>query len=430
MIRSRLKFTIENLREKLWIKPLRNAVLAVAVVFVAHLADGLPLQEIVPDISTETVEKLLTVISASMLGVATFAVASMVSAYASAGGSATPRAFALIISDGLSQEALSSFIGAFIFSIVGIIAIKVGYFGIAGRFALFLFTIAIFVWVVVTFVRWVDNIARLGRLGNTIEKVDAATREAFAHFHRTAPLGARPVGSVPEGGIDLYSEELGFIQHIDIGQLDKWAKENEAVVYVRSLPGAFVHPQRALATVKPLAGETVLELSELLDAFVLAERRTYASDPRFGLIVMSEIGSRALSPGINDPGTAIDIVVRMSRIIRDWSLEQDGEDSAQPQIERVFVPPLDPQDLLEDAYAAISKDGVGSVEVGIWLQRSLALLAQLPATDISQAARDQAALAFARAEQELSFPHDLDRVRRAHASVPKHSATPMKALGA
>ncbi len=430
MIRSRLKFTVQQLREKLWIKPLRNAVLAVAVVFVAHLADGLPLQEIVPDISTETVEKLLTVISASMLGVATFAVASMVSAYASAGGSATPRAFALIISDGLSQEALSSFIGAFIFSIVGIIAIKVGYFDVAGRFALFLFTIAIFAWVVLTFVRWVDNIARLGRLGNTIEKVDAATREAFSHFHRTAPLGGRPVGAIPEGGVDLYSEELGFIQHIDIGCLDRWARDNDAVVYVRSLPGAFIQPQRALATIKPLAGETVLDMSDLLDAFVLAERRTYASDPRFGLIVMSEIGSRALSPGINDPGTAIDIVVRMARIIRDWSVAQDGDDSAQPQIERVFVPPLNPHDLLEDAYAAISKDGVGLVEVGIWLQRSLALLAQLPAPDISRAARDQADLAFARAEQELSFPHDLERVRRAHASVPEHGATTMAAVGA
>ncbi|WP_323764363.1 DUF2254 domain-containing protein [Marinovum sp.] len=430
MIRSRLKITIRNLREKLWVKPLRNAVLAVAVVFVAHLADRLPLQEIVPDISTETVEKLLTVISASMLGVATFAVASMVSAYASAGGSATPRAFALIISDGLSQEALSSFIGAFIFSIVGIIAIKVGYFEVAGRFALFLFTIAIFAWVVLTFVRWVDNIARLGRLGNTIEKVDAATREAFDHFHNAAPLGGRPIGSLPEGGVDLYSEELGFIQHIDTGRLDKWAQQNEAVICVRILPGAFVHPQRALATIKPSAGQTVLELSELLDAFIVAERRTYASDPRFGLIVMSEIGSRALSPGINDPGTAIDIVVRMSRIIRAWSINEDAEASAQPQFERVFVPPLDPRDLLEDAYAAISKDGVGSVEVGIWLQRSLALLAQLPATEISQAAHEQAVLAFARAEQELSFPHDLERVRRAHASVQKPGASPIKRTSA
>ena len=417
MIRSRLKFTIQNLSEKLWIRPLRNAVLAILVVYVAHLADTLPLQDIVPDISIETVEKLLTVISASMLGVATFAVASMVSAYASAGGSATPRAFALIIADGMSQEALSSFIGAFIFSIVGIIAVKVGFFGIAGRFALFLFTIAIFAWVVLTFVRWVDNIARLGRIGNTIEKVDAATREAFQHFHRTAPLGGRPVINFPENGVELYSDELGFIQHIDTGRLEEWAKENDVVIYVKSLPGAFIHPQRALATIASKTDKTVLDLSEPLNAFVLAERRTYSSDPRFGLIVMSEIGSRALSPGINDPGTAIEIVVRISRIIRDWSLNQDSDDAEKPQLERVFVPALEPRDLLEDAYAAISKDGVGSVEVGIWLQRSLALLAQLPAGNIRRAAQEQATLAFDRSKQELTFPHDLERVRKAHASV-------------
>ena len=417
MIRSRIKFFARNIREKLWIKPLGNAAFAVIAVFVAHFADSLPLQDLVPDISVETVEKLLTVISASMLGVATFAVASMVSAYASAGGSATPRAFTLIISDGLSQTALSSFIGAFIFSIVGIIAIKVGYFGIAGRFAIFLITILIFAWVVLTFVRWVDNIARLGRLGNTIEKVDAATRQAFQHWHRTAPLGGRPTISIPVGGVELRSKELGYIQHVDTGRLEQWAKENDALIYLRSLPGAFVHPQRALLSVKPLAVEAVLDMSGLHDAFVLDKRRTFDSDPRFGLIAMSEIGSRALSPGINDPGTAIDIVVRMSWIIFDWSKAQDGEDCAKPQLERVFVPPLDPHDLLEDAYAAICKDGVGSIEVGIWIQRSLALLTQLHDTDIGHAAREQAQLALDRAEQDLKFPHDIERVRRARASL-------------
>jgi uncharacterized membrane protein len=30
--------------------------------------------------------------------------------------------------------------------------------------------------------------------------------------------------------------------------------------------------------------------------------------PRFGLITLSEIASRALSPAVNDPGTAIQII--------------------------------------------------------------------------------------------------------------------------
>jgi uncharacterized membrane protein len=425
MFRNKIKSTIKKLKGKLWFKPLGYAFLAVLAVLGSRFADGLPIQNIVPDISVETIEKLLTIISASMLGVATFAVASMVSAYASAGSSATPRAFTLIISDGLSQTALSSFIGAFIFSIIGIVAIEIGYFAIAGRFVIFLLTISIFAWVVITFVRWVDNIARLGRMGNTIEKVDAATREAFRHWPRSAPLGGQPADKIPEGGVELYSEELGFIQQIDTGRLNRWANENDSLIYLQSLPGAFVHPQRKLLTVQSASANTVPDMADLLAAFDLGDRRKFGNDPRFGLITMSEIGSRALSLGINDPGTAIDIVIRMSRIIRDWSSSKMDDAICEPEHERVFLTSLDVNDLLEDAYAAICKDGVSSVEVGIWIQKSLVWLVQMEDPELSNAAREWAIHSYERAQQELTFAHDLKRVRHAHEVFIQMSSAPM-----
>ena len=61
---------------------------------------------------------MLSIIAASMLGVATFAVGSMVAAYSSVRSSATPRAFALVVADDVSKTALSTFIAAFIFSVI------------------------------------------------------------------------------------------------------------------------------------------------------------------------------------------------------------------------------------------------------------------------------------------------------------------------
>lgn len=415
MIGSKLEFSLHNLRERLWIKPLGYALLAVLAVFLAHLADLLPLRDIVPEISDGTIEKLLTVISASMLGVATFAVASMVASYASASRSATPRALVLVIADGQSQTALSSFIGAFIFSIVGIIAIRVGYFGVAGRFAIFLVTLAVFAWVIVTFVRWVDNIARLGRIGNTIEKVEDATREAFGHWRPSAPLEAIPCDGSPGPGVDLHSSELGFIQHVDVEALNDWAKRNEARVHLRSHPGALITPRRPLLTVTDHAGTTVLDMRDLRDAFVLGPRRSFALDPRFGLIALSEIGSRALSPAVNDPGTAVEIVIRLAHILRDWSEKAAGEENSAPRFDRVYVPPLDPRDLLEDSCAAIIRDGVTSIEVGIWIQKMLGFLSAEAGPELGDAARWQAMLALERAGQELTFTHDIERVKRAHA---------------
>jgi len=73
-------------------------VLSTAIVFLARLADNIEIAQLVPAITQDSIETLLSIISASMLVIATFAVGSMVSAYASAGSNATPRSFSLVIS--------------------------------------------------------------------------------------------------------------------------------------------------------------------------------------------------------------------------------------------------------------------------------------------------------------------------------------------
>lgn len=416
MLGSRVLFSIGALKEKLWIKPLTYAVAAIAVIFLARVADALPIDSLVPDISAETIEKLLTVISASMLGVATFAVASMVSAYAAAGSSATPRAFSLVIADKASQNALSSFIGAFIYSIVGIASIKTGFYGPAGRFVIFLLTLVIFSWVVLTFVRWVDNIARLGRIGNTIGKVETATEQALALWTRSSAIGGAPVRQMRMSGTPILSKKIAYVQHIDVASLQKWAEEHGAFIDVRSAPGAFVSPGRPLVTIDAEGEEISLDDEDrntIEESFLLGDKRSFSEDPRFGLITLSEIGSRALSPAVNDPGTAIEIINKLTRILIDWDTGAASAKADPPKCERVRVPVLSPDDLLEDAYAAIEKDGVESVEVGIWLQKSYALLGRAHDPDMRTAAANRARLALQRAEQELTFPNDLERIRNA-----------------
>ncbi len=416
MFGSRFLFSLKALRERLWVRPLTYAVMAVGLIFLAQAADRLPDGLPLPDISADTIEKLLTVISASMLGVATFAVASMVSAYAAAGSSATPRAFSLVIADQVSQAALSSFIGAFIYSIVGIVAIRVGFYEIAGRFSIFLITLGIFSWVVLTFVRWVDNIARLGRLGNTIEKVEAATQTAFRPWTGEAALGGVAAGEMADGGTPVCPVTFGYIQHIDTDSLQSWAEAQDVKLDVRSVPGAFVSPARALLTIDWQGTPRDLEDAErdcLVRAFVIGSKRTFDEDPRFGLIVLSEIASRALSPAINDPGTAIEIINKLTHLLLDRDAAAYCEDAKAPRCSRIRIPALCPDDLLEDAFAATEKDGVNAVEVGIRLQKSYSLLARAREPGLRKAAQRRSRLALQRAEQALTFPDDIARVTRA-----------------
>lgn len=61
---------------------------------------------------------------------------------------------------------------------------------------------------------------------------------------------------------------------------------------------------------------SAVEMSQIARAFLIGDERTFDDDPRFGLVVLSEIASRALSPAVNDPGTAIDIIGTFVRLFR------------------------------------------------------------------------------------------------------------------
>jgi uncharacterized membrane protein len=86
----------------------------------------------------------------------------------------------------------------------------------------------------------------------------------------------------------------------------------------------------------------------------------------------------------------------MAKIIRDWDTQKQ-EDKTEATYKKVFVRGLHPSDIVEDAFAAISKDGVSSVEFGVWLQKALGLLTQGTSQGLSIAAKQQARLFLERA---------------------------------
>ena len=195
-----LSFAISRLREQLWVKPLIICGLSIGAVLLASLLDMTELGRFLPEISKDSTETLLKIMASSMLVMATFAVGSMVSAYASASNSATPRSFPLIIADDISQNALSAFIGAFIYSVVAIVALMNGqYAGRASLFFLFALTMVVFTIIVLSFIWWVDNIARLGRLGYTIDKVEAAATAAIRKRQASPRLGGVVANGRPKG---------------------------------------------------------------------------------------------------------------------------------------------------------------------------------------------------------------------------------------
>lgn len=413
---SRLKFYIKRLGERLWVRPLVFCVLSITGAFIAKLADGTEFGASLPTIAPESTESLLSVTAASMLVIATLAVASMVSAYASAAGTATPRSFSLLIADDTSQNALSTFMGAFIYSIVALVASKNDYYEEPGQFLLFSITVVVLGIVVITFVRWVDWIARLGRIGNTIEKVETAARASLASRRLQPGLGAVPVTEIERVGTPIHGETIGYLQHIEVETLQACAAEHDLTVHVVVLPGSFVSHDIPLAYIEKTGstdGEP--ERERIAGAFHLGNGRVFDDDPRFGLIALSEIASRALSPAVNDPGTAIEIIGAFVRLFAGFVEPLSETESAEPKFDRVRIPALKLGDMLDDAFRPIARDGAGAIEVHLRLQKALRSLAALENRSLQAAAASHSRQALERARLALDLQDDIDALTKAAA---------------
>ena len=406
---------LRRLKERLWVKPLLVCFLSIGAVLLARWADSSVIAGRAPEISQESLLDLLKIIAASMLVMATLAVGTMVAAYASTGSSATPRAFPLVIADDVSQNSLSTFLGAFIFSVVAFVFLSNGYYGSAGRFTLFALSLLVLAMVVLTFVRWVDRIARLGRLGSIIEKVESATMAAFKARRRAPRLRGAPLSGNADFPIPVHAATVGYVARVDLATLQKCAEEAEVSLRLAALPGTFATPDRPLVYAsRPPPGRT-LDAVRLAKAFAIGKDRKFDDDPRFGLVVLAEIAGRALSPAVNDPGTAIEIIGSLVRLFVFWgSTPTEKEEAAAAAVaySRVEVPVLNLDDMFSDAFTPIARDGAGTVEVAIRLQKAYKALAATGHPEMRAAAVRHAQTALARAEHAIELHEELERLRK------------------
>lgn len=398
-----------KLRKYLWYRPLLFCLISVAAALIAHLADGTRLNDLVPILKKESIEGLLDILSASMLVISIFAVTSMVSAFSAASNTATPRSFKIIITDDVSQYALSSFIGAFIFSIVATVAIDNKYYGQAGKFILFLITLVLFAVVILTFLRWVDRISRLGRLGHTIVQVEKVANKALSKYINNPLLNALPVRGEFLDGKSVFADSIGYVQRIDMENLQYLAKELGLKIRLNCIPGKFIHKNFTVAFVRSSQDVDMEKITRKVnDAIQVGHSRLFDEDPRFGIIALSEIASRVLSPGINDPGTAIQIIGSQERLLFLWNDEMEKSTENNLIYDRIEVPLISMQDFFDDAFRPISRDGAGNIEVMLRLQKALNSLETINNSEIKAAAKLYSKSAFNRAELAIKFKADLD----------------------
>lgn len=395
--------------DKLWLRPALASLISIALVGFAWTVEQKAWIASLPvDLSEDALKNLLSIFASSMLAVATFSVSAIVMAVSAVSSTTTPRAERLVLADKTAQTVLASFITAFIYSIIALLAIEVVGFEKAGRLVLFAGLVVIVTWVLVSFLAWVNHVTTLGRVSSTMKRIETYALSS-AEPVVAGSLGGRSYdGDPPTGSVAIAGDKVGYVTMVDVQRLHGLGEAFGRDLYLVVRPGDFVHARQVLVQCAPGDRLDDDQIAKVRAAIHVGEQRELARDLRFGLTMLAETADRALSPGVNDPGTAVAILGVQLRVLTAWASHQTdgprGRDEAEVAVcGRVRVPRLPAQTLVESAFQPIARDGAGIIEVALALQRTLAALAHLEHDELREAAQamSRTALVYSQAGSML-----------------------------
>ena len=306
----------------------------------------------------------------------------------------SPRVLRSFTEDRFNQLVLGVFIGTFTYALLVLRTVRSEF----GDYSRFVPTLSVNTAVLLALISmgfliyFINHIARSIQAETIIARVTSDALEVVEQLYPEqlgeaadqagafdGPTAALPLVAAPRSG---------FLQAIDPERIMTFAEAHDVVLKVEPRIGAFVVTGDTLISV--VAGAvTAAPVEEIEAAISIGPERTRYQDVERGLIELTDIAVRALSPGINDPTTAIVCVHRLTEIFtylgvrRFPSVERRGEDGSL----RVVAPRAEFAELLHLAYEPVRLHARHNHIVLSAIEDSLAgLLARLPASR-SEAAR-------------------------------------------
>ncbi len=151
-------------------------------------------------------------------------------------------------------------------------------------------------------------------------------------------------------------EKSGYLQSIDLGVLMKIAVEHDLIANVLVKPGDHLLAGTSVAELWGAQPVSLKSMHTLIDAFYIGRERTPAQDIRYQFQQLTDVIVRALSPGINDPFTAINGIDELASAIqlltrRAKVQEQRRDDSGAL---RLIVPTASVGEILEQTVEHIA----------------------------------------------------------------------------
>jgi uncharacterized membrane protein len=416
-VTARLRKALADLSETFWLIPALMVVLGIggALGLVEVDRSGLIprwlLEGWLYDGGATGARTLLGAIASSTIGVAGTVFSITIAALSLAAGQMGPRLLRNFTRDRGNQLTLGVFLGTFSYALIVLRSVRTeGEGGFIPHLSLSVGIALAFV-CVATLVYFVGHMAGRINVDTVIELVSDDVNSAIRRLTTDRRQPAQPPAMIWRDAVPIADPRRGYLQQLDEAGLASWAAENQTAILLLVRPGDYVFPGAPIALMLPPvegAGEAIR------NATALGAHRVSSFDLRFAVRQLVEVAVRALSPGVNDPYTAISVLDRLGAAL--CEMEPVFLPSGVSLVgERVVlvVPQIQYDQLLNTMFHMIRQSAAGNTAV---LMRQLEVLTQVVSCERDRermiGLKRHADLVIEDAERDVATPGDLEDLRR------------------
>ena len=384
----------DSLHSSFWFVPSLMVVLAIALSFITIWIDQRQAANIVEKIDwayslgPSGSRAILSAIAGSMVTVATTAFSITIVALQLASSQFGPRLLRNFMQDTGNQIVLGTFISTFVYSLMVLRTINgvekdefVPHLAVTIGLGLAIASVGVLIY----FIHHSASSIQVDRVIKQVgDDLDVAIDRLFperigrgASKHGQEESLAAIPADFEEFSCPIKTIASGYIQAIDDNQLMRIATENNLLLRVQQRPGRFVVQGSEIVQIFPEKKLNKKLIAQINDAFVLGSQRSEQQDVEFPIDQLVEIAVRALSPGINDPFTAIRCIDQLSAALchlaeREIPSPYRYDDHNQL---RIIAKPISFADATDAAFNQIRQYGKSSVAVTMRLLEAIAAIA-------------------------------------------------------
>ena len=356
---------------------------------------------------------LLGAVASSTIGVAGTAFSITIASLSLAAGQMGPRLLRNFTRDRGNQATLGVFLGTFVYALTVLRSVRTTDEGaFTPHLALSVGILLAFVCVGML-VYFVGHVASRINVDTVVNLVSEDVRDAIERLTTQDEPVPLPKTDWEEAAVDAVDMRRGYLQHLDEGALADWAAREHVVLRLLVRPGDYVFPGAPIARVSQPAPDP----TEIIrSSTALGADRASSSDIEYAVRQLVEVAVRALSPGINDPHTAMSVLDRLGAGLCDVAKARLPSGVTMRDGHAVLlVPAVDYDGLVDAMFHMIRQNASNSAGVLIRMVEVLAAVASCERDAARlQTLRRHADLVLADASRSLPNPADVASVRERH----------------